>query len=78
MIDVHVDYVEAELGRHPWFAGDSFTAADVMMSYPLEVARGRAGISRSSHSRIFGWVETIQGRPAYQAALARGGPYAFG
>lgn len=78
MIDVHVDYVEAELGRYPWFAGDAFTAADVMMSYPLEVARSRAGISRSSHRRIFAWVETIQGRPAYQAALARGGPYAFG
>lgn len=78
MIDVHVDYVEAELGRYPWFAGDAFTAADVMMSYPLEVARGRAGISRSSHPRIFAWVETIHGRPAYQAALARGGPYAFG
>ena len=78
MIDVHVDYVEAELGRRPWFAGDSFTAADVMMSYPLEAARGRAGISRASHPRIFGWVETIQGRPAYRAALGRGGPYAFG
>ncbi len=78
MIDVHVDYVEAELGRHAWFAGDSFTAADVMMSYPLEAARGRAGISRGSHPRIFAWVETIQQRPAYQAALARGGPYAFG
>lgn len=78
MIDVHVNYVEAELGRHPWFAGDAFTAADVMMSYPLEVARSRAGISRETHPRIFAWVDTIHGRPAYQAALARGGTYAFG
>ena len=78
MIDVHVNYVEAELGRYPWFAGDGFTAADVMMSYPLEVARGRAGISRGTHPRIFAWVESIHARPAYQAALARGGPYAFG
>ena len=78
MIDVQVNYVEAELGQHPWFAGDAFTAADVMMSYPLEAARSRAGISRETHPRIFAWVDTIHGRPAYQAALARGGPYAFG
>ena len=78
MIDVQVNYVEAELGLHAWFAGDSFTAADVMMSYPLEAARGRAGISRETHPRIFAWVDTIHRRPAYQAALARGGPYAYG
>lgn len=77
MIDVHVDYVEAELTHRPWFAGDSFTAADVMMSYPLEVARTRGGISPESHPHIFTWVDTIHARPAYQAALSRGGPYAF-
>jgi glutathione S-transferase len=77
MIDVHVNYVEAELNQRPWFAGPSFTAADIMMSYPLEVARTRAGISRGTHPNIFKWVDTIHSRPAYQAALARGGPYAF-
>ena len=44
MIDVQVSYVEAELAQRPWFAGETFTAADVMMSYPLEAARVRAGI----------------------------------
>ena len=77
MIDVQVSYVEAELAERPWFAGKSFTAADVMMSYPLEAARSRAGISRATHPNIFAWVDTIHARPAYQAALARGGPYAF-
>jgi glutathione S-transferase len=77
MIDVQVSYVEAELAQHPWFAGQTFTAADVMMSYPLEAARVRAGITRATHPHIFTWVDTIHARPAYQAALARGGPYAF-
>jgi glutathione S-transferase len=77
MIDVQVNYVEAELAERPWFAGQSFTAADVMMSYPLEVARSRAGISRATHPHIFAWVDTIHARPAFQAALARGGPYAL-
>ena len=75
MIDVQVDYVESELAQRPWFAGPSFTAADVMMSYPLEAARSRVGISRETHPRIFNWVDTIHARSAFQAALARGGPY---
>jgi glutathione S-transferase len=77
MVDVHVNYVESELAGRPWFAGQSFTAADIMMSFPLEAARSRAGISRDSHPHIFRWVDTIHARPAYQAALAKGGPYSY-
>ena len=39
MIDVRLDYVESELATRPWFAGDAISAADVMMSFPLEAAR---------------------------------------
>jgi glutathione S-transferase len=77
MVDVHVDYIESELATRPWFAGQSFTAADVMMSFPLEASRTRAGISRDTHPNIFKWVDTLHARPAYQAALAKGGPYAY-
>jgi glutathione S-transferase len=76
MIDVHLDYVEQELARREWFAGGSFTAADVMMSFPLEAARNRAGLGPSRPHTI-AWLDTIHARPAYQAALARGGPYAY-
>ena len=77
MLNVHVDYVEAELAGRRWFAGESFTAADVMMSFPLEAARARAGISRDTHPHIFTWLDVIHARRAYQAALAKGGPYAY-
>jgi glutathione S-transferase len=77
MIDVQLKYVEAELAARPWFAGQAFTAADVMMSYPLEAARSRAGISSGTHPRIFNWLDTIHARAAFQAALKKGGPYAF-
>lgn len=76
MIDVHLDYVEAELASRPWFAGDAFTAADVVMSFPLEAARSRAGLDGSRPATI-AWLDTIHARPAYQAALKRGGPYAY-
>jgi len=76
MIDVHLDYVEQHLSAHPWFAGDSFTAADIMMSFPLEAARGRAGLDASRPATI-AWLSKIHARPTYQAALEAGGPYAY-
>ena len=76
MIDVHLDYVEAHLTEYDWFAGDDFTAADVMMSFPLEAARNRAGLGASRPATI-AWLTKIHARPAFQAALAAGGPYAY-
>jgi glutathione S-transferase len=76
MMDVHLDYIEAELSARPWFAGDAFTAADVMMSFPLEAARSRAGLDERRPATL-AWLRTIHARPAYRAALDRGGPYAY-
>ncbi|MEO5868078.1 MAG: glutathione S-transferase [Sphingomonas sp.] len=76
MIDVHLDYVEAELARRPWFAGNALTGADVMMSFPLEAARNRAGLDGSRPATI-AWLDKIHARPAYQTALRKGGPYAY-
>ncbi|WP_213982595.1 glutathione S-transferase [Sphingomonas sp. dw_22] len=76
MIDVHLDYVEAELAQRAWFAGPDLTAADVMMSFPLEAAVGRAD-AIEGRPHIAAWLESIHARPAYQAALKAGGPYAY-
>ena len=76
MIDVHLDYVEGELAGRDWFAGDDFTGADVMMSFPLEAAVSRAD-ARKGRPHLAAWIDKIHARPAYQAALAAGGPYAY-
>lgn len=69
-------FMEAELQQREWFAGDTFTAADVQMSYPLEAAAaGRAGFTAQSHPKLHAWLMRCQARPAYQRALAAGGPY---
>jgi glutathione S-transferase len=71
-LDRHLDYLEAELARTRWFAGDAFTAADIQMSYPVEAAVARAGLdSRRPHLMAF--LERIRERPAYQRATERGG-----
>lgn len=76
MFGQHLSWLEAELGARDWFAGDEFTAADVMMSFPLEAARQRAGLGEE-HPQLLDWLERIHARPAYAAALKKGGPYAY-
>jgi len=72
----HLDYMESELGAHPWFAGEEFTAADVQMSFPLEAAAVRAGLN-AGRPRLMAFLECIHARDAYKRALERGGPYAY-
>jgi glutathione S-transferase len=76
MLDQHLDWLETELADRPWFAGDAFTAADVMMSFPLEASRHRAGLDEG-RPNLVDWLERIHARPAYGAALRKGGPYAY-
>lgn len=71
-----LDFMEAELGRSDWFAGDELSGADIMMSFPLEAAAQRAGLD-ASRPRLWAWLQRIHARPAYRRALERGGPYAF-
>jgi glutathione S-transferase len=70
-------FIEAELGRSTWLAGDALTGADIMMSCPLEAAKQRAGLTASSHPRIAAYIDRVHARPAYQRAIAKGGPYDF-
>jgi len=76
MIDNHLDYLERELNGRDWFVGDQLTAADIMLSFPLEAARQRTGLG-SSRRNLIAWLDRIHARPAYQRALERGGPYAY-
>ncbi len=75
-IDAHVRFWEQSLSRTGWFVGDSFSVADIMMSFPLEAASTRIGkVGESAPIRDF--LARIHARPAYGRALASGGDYAY-
>lgn len=76
MMARHLDWLESELNERAWFAGDEFTAADIMMSFPIEISRQRAGLG-NERPALIDWLERIHARPAYAAALQKGGPYAY-
>jgi glutathione S-transferase len=71
-----LDFMEAELGKSEWFAGDEFSAADIQMSFPVEAAAMRAGLD-AGRPRLMAYLKRIHARPAYGRALERGGPYSF-
>ncbi len=73
-IQLHLDYLEGQLGPNGWFAGDEFTAADIQMSFPLEAAASRIGLE-GTYPRLAAFLQRIHARPAYQQALDRGGAY---
>lgn len=75
-IATHFDYIESELTKSTWFAGEDFSAADVMMSFPLETAGVRAN-AFAGRPHVKAFVERCHARPAYARALEKGGPYAF-
>ena len=73
-LKTHLDFMEGELGKSEWFAGDAFTGADIQMSFPVEAAATRGGLD-ASRPRLMAYLQRIHARPAYQRALERGGPY---
>lgn len=72
-INRHLDYIEGELRKAPWFAGSEFSAADVQMSFPLEAAAWRGVLG--SRPLLGDFLARIHARPAYRRALERGGAY---
>ncbi len=75
-IKLHFDYIEGELGKSTWFAGEEFTAADIQMSFPLEMVAIHAE-EVESRPKLKEFLERIHARPAYKRALERGGKYDF-
>lgn len=73
-IGQHLRFWETTLTTSEWFAGEAFTAADIMMSFPAEVSAARAG-SGDRYPKLAAFLAKIHAMPSYQRALERGGPY---
>jgi len=73
-IDRHLTFLEAELGHSTWFAGEEITGADILMSFPVQVAAAQAGLNRS-RPRLLAFLDRVAARPAWQRSVTRGGPY---
>lgn len=69
----HTSFINHHLSIHPYFAGDTFSIADIQMSYPIAALLARTPASELVHVRD--WWRRMQQRPAYQQAVSQGGPF---
>ena len=74
-LESHFKYMEDSLLSSGFFVGDGLTGADIMLSFPAEAAV-KMGLAFDK-PKLTAYVANIHARPAYQAALAKGGPYAY-
>ncbi|WP_296594998.1 glutathione binding-like protein [Phenylobacterium sp.] len=69
-----VEFAEDFLKTHAWFGGAAFSAADIMMAFPLRVATELNLVETSQFPKVAAWKTRIEGRPAYQRMLAKARP----
>ena len=67
------DFIEQHLGQHRWFAGEQLSMADFQMSFAVEALLSR-GTDAALYPHISAYNARMQARPAYQRAVAKGGP----
>ena len=69
-----VQFAENFLAKNSWFGGSKFSAADVMMMFPLNVATKLNIVEQSQFPNVAAWKKRIEARPAYQRMLAKARP----
>jgi glutathione S-transferase len=73
-VERHLEFMESSLDGRDWFCGERFTAADIQMSFVVEAAAVRSALG-DRYPRLAAFRDRIHARPAYAAALERGGPF---
>ena len=73
-LDLGYRMAEGRLGKVPYFAGDAFTAADIMMVFPLTTMRAYIGRDLGASPNLRAYLKRIGERPTYRHALAKGDP----
>ena len=66
--------IEDRLGKVPYFAGQEFTAADIIMVFGLTTMRAFAPRDLSSSPNTLAYLKRIGERPAYRRAMQKGDP----
>lgn len=72
----HFSFMNNQMAGKEFFVGDALSGADIMMSFPLDIARARGVLD--SYEALSSHVDKMRARPAYQRAIEKGGDYSMG
>ena len=70
----HLKFLEGELQHSNYFAGTEFTAADIQITFVLEMVEVLFPVAKQ-YPKLGKFLETVQARPAYKQALDKTGRY---
>ena len=69
-VALHLRYIDNALDARPYILGDEFSAADIQLSVVAEMA---CTLEVMLYPKMAFWMARIKSRPAYRAAVDRGG-----
>lgn len=72
-LESHFSYMEQSVGENGYFVGDNLTAADIMLSFPTEIAIMQGMGPR--YPKLENYLNACHVRPAWRRARERGGAY---
>lgn len=75
-VKLHLDYIEGLLEGADYFAGNQFTAADLHITFNLQMAQASNLIG--DRPRMLAFLDRVTARPAYRRAIEKGGPFDLG
>jgi glutathione S-transferase len=67
-------FAEDFLAKHPYFGGSEFTAADIMMVFPISYAIRMNVADPAKYPRIAEWNARVEQRPAFKRMIAAARP----
>ncbi len=70
-LDNHFAYMESILRPSGHFVLDELSAADIMLSFPAQIAMRLE--RREKYPQLAAFVDMVEARPAYQRAVEKGG-----
>lgn len=75
-IGLHLKFQDSVVIEKGGFLGPDFSAADIIMSFPVEAANVRANLTVAAPA-LAAWLAKVRTRASYAAALEKGGSYSF-
>lgn len=72
-----LDMMEQQLQHNHWFAGATFSGADIQMYIPVVAANAGAGLDAAKYANLLNWLKRCQERAAFKIAVTKGGKLRF-
>ncbi len=74
-LESHFQYMEDSIEPSGFFVGGGLTGADIMLIFPAEIAVAQGFDAKMP--KLTAFVKMVHAMPGYQAALKKGGAYAY-